>query len=212
MKVFITSGNTWIRIDPVRVVTNVFTGETGLNIANYLSEQNVDVILASSNHYLTELKGRESINYRHYQYFEELDAIIKDVILNEKPDVIIHAAAVSDYQPKEVSTIKIKSNLDELDMGTWVRTKKLIHSIRQEYGYTKSLIQFKLETLENDDELISVGRNSLLKNQSNLCIANRFNELENVIAITSSDQLKMPRSDLHQYLWQWISKKEIDGK
>lgn len=204
MKIFITSGNTWVRIDPVRVVTNIFTGETGLTLANFLIEKKAEVILASSNPYLIELKGHLDIQVRPYQYFEELDFIIKDVIENDKPDVIVHAAAVSDYQPKESSKVKIKSNLDELDMGKWIRTKKLMHSIRQEYGYGNRLVQFKLETLGNDKDLIEVARKSLLSNESNLCIANRFDELENIIAVTKEAQLKMARKDLHQYLWDWI--------
>jgi phosphopantothenoylcysteine synthetase/decarboxylase len=32
-RVLVTAGPTWVAVDGVRVITTVFTGETGLNIA-----------------------------------------------------------------------------------------------------------------------------------------------------------------------------------
>jgi len=204
MKIFITSGNTWVRIDPVRVVTNVFTGETGLKIANYFCEKKEDVILAGSNPYLFQLKGNPQIKFKLFQYFEDLDAVIKTTILQEMPDVIIHAAAVSDYRPKLEHSTKIKSNTDEIDLGKWVPTKKLIHSIRKEYNYVGKLVQFKLETVPTDDQLIEIATRSMQANQANLCIANRMNAMEDVIAIFEGGFQKMKRSELYAFLYQWV--------
>jgi phosphopantothenoylcysteine synthetase/decarboxylase len=204
MKIFITSGNTWVRIDPVRVITNIFTGETGLNIANYLCEKREEVILAGSNTYLFQLKGNPLIKFKLFQYFEDLDSVIKNTILTEKPDVIIHAAAVSDYRPKIEHPKKIKSNSDEIDLGKWVPTKKLIHSIRKEYNFQGKLVQFKLETVSTDEQLIEIAKKSMISNQSNLCIANRMNAMEDVIAVYESGSQKMKRSDLYSYLHQWV--------
>lgn len=204
MKVFITSGNTWVRIDPVRVVTNIFTGETGLNIANFLCEKKEDIILAGSNTYLFQLKGNPKIKYKLFQYFEDLDAVIKNTIEQDKPDVIIHAAAVSDYRPKLEHPSKIKSNADEIDLGKWVPTKKLIKSMRDEYHFKGRLVQFKLETVENDELLIEIAKKSMATNHSDLCIANRMNALDDVIAVSKKGNLKMKRKDLYAYLYEWI--------
>ena len=206
MKIFITSGNTWVRIDPVRVVTNIFTGETGLNIANYLCEKKEDVILAGSNTYLFQLKGNPQIKYRLFQYFEDLDLVIKNTITQDKPDVIIHAAAVSDYRPKLEHPTKIKSNADEIDLGQWVPTKKLIKAIRNEYNFKGRLVQFKLETVENDEQLIQIAKKSMMTNQSDLCIANRMNAMEDVIAVSKNNIQKMKRKDLYSFLHEWILK------
>lgn len=207
MKIFITSGNTWVRIDPVRVVTNIFTGETGLNIGNYLSNKKEEVILAGSNSYLFQLKGNTNIKFKLFQYFEDLDAVIKNTIMQDKPDVIIHAAAVSDYRPKLEHPTKIKSNSDEIDLGRWVPTKKLIQAIRQEYKFKGRLVQFKLETVDTDEQLIAIAQKSMIGNQSDLCIANRMNEMENVIAVYQDGFQKMKRTDLYSYLHQWILQK-----
>ncbi len=204
MKIFITSGNTWVRIDPVRVVTNTFTGETGLALANFLSENNLNIKLASSNEYLTALKANSKFSIDHYKYFEELDAVIKKNIHEFQPDVIIHAAAVSDYRPINESPVKIKSKLDEIDMGKWIPTKKLIKAIRNEYGFTKKLIQFKLETVTTDEELIAVAHKSMLENQSDLCIANRYNALEDVIIVSHEQNKKIKRTELPNHLLKWI--------
>lgn len=208
MKIFITSGNTWVRIDPVRVVTNIFTGETGLNIANYFCEKKIEVILAGSNPYLFQLKGKPQIKFKLFQYFEDLDLIIKNTILDEKPDVIIHAAAVSDYRPKIEHSKKIKSNSNEIDLGKWVPTKKLIHSIRNEYNFQGKLVQFKLETVPTDEQLIEIASKSMKDNQSNLCIANRMNAMEDVIAVFESGFQKMKRSELYSFLHQWVLDKK----
>ena len=207
MKIFITSGNTWVRIDPVRVVTNIFTGETGLNIANYLCDKKEEVILAGSNTFLFQLKGNTNIKYKLFQYFEDLDTVIKTTILQEKPDVIIHAAAVSDYRPKPEHPTKIKSNINEIDLGHWVPTKKLIHSIRKEYHFKGRLVQFKLETVDSDEQLITIAQKSMKTNQSDLCIANRMNAMEDVIAVYQDGVQKMKRTELYAYLHQWILKK-----
>ena len=204
MKIFITSGNTWVKIDPVRVVTNIFTGETGLNIANYLCEKKEDIVLAGSNSSLFQLKGNPKIEYRLFQYFEDLDLIIKNTITQYNPDVIIHAAAVSDYRPLTEHPTKIKSNSEEIDLGKWVPTKKLIRAMRQEYQFKGRLIQFKLETVENDEQLILLAQKSMQANQSDLCIANRLNDMENVIAVSNDVSKKMKRVDLYPYLHKWI--------
>lgn len=204
MKIFITSGNTWVRIDPVRVVTNIFTGETGLNIANFLCDKNEDIILAGSNTYLFQLKGNPKIKYKLFQYFEDLDVVIKNTIEQDKPDVIIHAAAVSDYRPKLEHSIKIKSNADEIDLGKWVPTKKLIKSMRDEYHFNGRLVQFKLETVENDELLINIAKKSMATNRSDLCIANRMNAFEDVIVVSKNGFQKMKRKDLYAYLYEWI--------
>lgn len=206
MKIFITSGNTWVRIDPVRVVTNIFTGETGLNIANFLCEKKEDVILAGSNTYLFQLKGNPNINYKLFQYIEDLDSIIKNTILQDQPDVIIHAAAVSDYRPKSEHPTKIKSNSDEIDLGKWIPTKKLIKAMRDEYQFKGRLVQFKLETVENDEQLIAIAKKSMQTNHSDLCIANRMNAMEDVVAVSKNSNQKMKRKDLYAFLYEWIRK------
>ncbi len=39
MKVLVTAGSTWTKIDDVRIITNRFTGKTGLGLAQGLKKK-----------------------------------------------------------------------------------------------------------------------------------------------------------------------------
>ena len=45
MKVLITGGPTWVKIDEVRIITNIFTGRTALFLAKEFKRRKYDVTL-----------------------------------------------------------------------------------------------------------------------------------------------------------------------
>ena len=100
MKVLITSGSTWIKIDDIRIITNRFTGKTGLFLARKIHEAGHTVTLLTNPHCLNIKKGKSVILYR---YFDEFENQVVKLLKHNKYDAIIHMAAVSDYRLKNTS-------------------------------------------------------------------------------------------------------------
>src|SRR5262245_33008192 len=104
MNVLVTAGNTAVPIDQVRVISNVFTGRTGALLALHGHNRGHQIILLTSHpEVVGELqKGRpvpetgwRLIPYRTFDEFQdEMEAVVRSGGL----DVVIHSAAVSDFQ------------------------------------------------------------------------------------------------------------------
>jgi phosphopantothenoylcysteine decarboxylase/phosphopantothenate--cysteine ligase len=128
-----------VPIDGTRIITNLSSGRLGTTLAQALLEQNVE---------LTALEGpvntplvNPAAKVIRYRYYEELAEALKTV-LKTRFDVIIHAAAVADFQLAKPFTEKINSRQDRLDLSL-VPTEKLILSLREAQP-TALIVGFKL--------------------------------------------------------------------
>ncbi len=94
LKVLITAGPTIEYIDPVRIVTNRSTGKMGYALARAAWRRGAEVELVSGPTYLDPPKA---INIIKVKTAEEM----REAVLNnyKDKDVVIKAAAVSDYKP-----------------------------------------------------------------------------------------------------------------
>ena len=103
MNILITAGNTHAPIDRVRVVTNIFTGRTGANIARTAWVRGHRVtILTSHPELLTDLPEPGSDSERRvsvlpYKTFDDLAWMLQREIRSGVYDAVFHSAAVSDY-------------------------------------------------------------------------------------------------------------------
>jgi phosphopantothenoylcysteine synthetase/decarboxylase len=103
MKILVTAGNTQTPIDEVRVITNVFSGRTGSQIALAAHDRGHSVTLLTSHPELVAERRadlRSSIQWivHPYRTFDDLRALMERLIPLGVYDAIIHCAAVSDYQ------------------------------------------------------------------------------------------------------------------
>lgn len=95
LRLLITSGGTAEPIDSVRVLTNTSSGRTGALLAGYFARRGHEVTLlraASSSSVDTPVHAEET-----YTTFADLDAALTRQLGAQDFDVVIHAAAVSDY-------------------------------------------------------------------------------------------------------------------
>jgi len=101
-KVLVTAGGTVERIDPVRYITNDSSGKMGHAIAKAAHYLGADVTLITA----SSIKVTHSINvvsvYSTDDMFEAVNNRFNDT------DILIMAAAVSDYRPKNTSSHKMK--------------------------------------------------------------------------------------------------------
>lgn len=101
--VLVTAGPTRAEIDPVRFITNKSTGKMGYEIAKEARDRGANVTLVSGT---DSLKRPFGVNFIKINTNEEMyNAVLANF---DNADIVIKAAAVADYKPKEYSTTKIK--------------------------------------------------------------------------------------------------------
>jgi phosphopantothenoylcysteine decarboxylase/phosphopantothenate--cysteine ligase len=108
-KVLVTAGPTREDIDPVRFISNPSTGKMGFSIARAAEQRGAKVVLVTGPTNLPDLRNVTMVRVRTCEQmahvvFERMD----------KSDIVIKAAAVSDYRPKEPAKQKIKKEKDEM--------------------------------------------------------------------------------------------------
>lgn len=110
-KVLVTAGPTIASIDPVRYITNRSSGKMGYAIAEEARDRGAEVTLVSGATSLKAPFGVKLINVKTNA--EMLDNVLEN--FNDQ-DIIIKAAAVADYKPKQYSDKKIKKAADEFEL------------------------------------------------------------------------------------------------
>lgn len=175
-KILVTAGPTWVRIDRVRVLTNIFSGRTGFLIARRLREMGFSpTLLLGAGRFEPEDKKLKVIRFK---YFEELRELVSKELKDKNYRAVVHSAAVSDFMPIEVYQGKISSSRKELLIKLKPAPKiiKEIRLLRPDIY----LIQFKLEVGRKKEELIEVAYASLLRNKSDVVVANDLEDMSNL--------------------------------
>ena len=173
IKILITAGPTWTKLDDVRILTNIFTGRTGVNIAKALREKGAAVTLFFNPHCIgkNETAGLKTVCFRYYDEFKE--KVVKE-LKDKKYDVIIHTAAVSDYKPKRRFNGKLPSGREDISLPL-VPTEKIIKIMRG-LASKAVIIQFKLENKRKC--LIDKSYKSLVNNRTDFVVANALEDLD----------------------------------
>jgi phosphopantothenoylcysteine synthetase/decarboxylase len=168
-KILITAGPTWVPIDDVRVISNTSSGEMGTLLAKEARAcgMDVDVILGPVT-YCESLKG---MRVERFKYFDELLRLISSTLARKPYDVILHAAAVSDYLLKPVPGKISSANLQLILRLT--PAPKLIDLMRR-LNPKALLVMFKLEGEVTDAVLLKRALEAMKKASADLVVANRF--------------------------------------
>lgn len=103
MKILITAGNSHAPIDRVRVITNVFTGRIGAQLARTAWARGHNMTVLTSQPYtLSDLPdpsvdSDRRANVLAFQTFDDLAGRFQHEVKSGNYDCVIHAATVSDY-------------------------------------------------------------------------------------------------------------------
>ncbi|WP_426333077.1 bifunctional phosphopantothenoylcysteine decarboxylase/phosphopantothenate--cysteine ligase CoaBC [Paenibacillus silvae] len=160
-KVVVTAGGTVERIDPVRYITNDSSGKMGFAIAAAARDLGADVKLVMGN---TQAQPPEQVEVIPVQSAQDMyEAVSKEW---QDADIVIKAAAVADYRPKEVYTEKIKKTGDTLSLEL-VKNIDILETLgkRKTHQY---LIGFAAET----QSLEMYAREKLERKNCDLIVAN----------------------------------------
>ena len=172
-KILITAGPTWARVDDVRVITTIFSGNTGIFLARNFKKHGFRVTLIINSPYLdkAQLNGVKVIPFKYFEDFKE--KITKELKAGCY-DTIIHSAAVSDYKLAKAFKGKITSGKQSL-MLKLTPAEKIIKTIRR-LQKNATLIQFKLEIKRKG--LVKKAFKSLRENKSDFVVANALEDLK----------------------------------
>jgi phosphopantothenoylcysteine decarboxylase/phosphopantothenate--cysteine ligase len=170
MHLVITAGPTREALDPVRSLTNLSSGKMGYAIAQVALDQGAEVTLISGPVSLRVPPG--AIYIPVTSALEMQEALNR--ALGEKmtqADALIMSAAVADFRPKEASQEKVKRGKEDLILTLTPNPDLLAEIGTRRSGLRPVLVGFALETVEGDD-LISLGRQKLIKKQVDMVVAN----------------------------------------
>lgn len=192
MKILVTSGGTSEAIDSVRSITNHSTGRLGKIITETLLAAGHEVCLITTKRALKP-EPHPNLSIREIKNTNDLLLEMKECVQDYQ--VLIHSMAVSDYTPVYMTgldEVKTSSNLeelldkknkeakisstDEVQVLFLKKTPKII-SLVKEWNPSIHLIGFKLLVDVTEDHLIEVARQSLVKNQADLIIANDLTQI-----------------------------------
>jgi len=160
-KVIVTAGGTREPIDPVRFIGNRSSGKMGYAIAKIAAKMGANVVLISGPVSLPTPPGVKRIDV-------ETTAAMREAVLAEydDSDIVIKAAAVADYRPKQTATHKIKKTGDSL-----VLELEKNPDILSELGQRKQkqfLVGFAAET----QDLLTHAKEKLSRKNLDMIVAN----------------------------------------
>ncbi|PJC49835.1 MAG: bifunctional phosphopantothenoylcysteine decarboxylase/phosphopantothenate--cysteine ligase CoaBC [Nitrosopumilales archaeon CG_4_9_14_0_2_um_filter_34_16] len=165
-KVLMTAGPTIEHIDPVRVITNLSSGRTGVLLASELISAGAKVTFVYGPGDEKPPKGAKVINVISSK---EMHSAVKSE-LKKKFDIVIMAAAIADYIPTNESKTKIKSS--KLNMNISLKkAPKIIDQIKK-YQKNVLLVGFKAETNLTKSKLIKMAEKKLKESSADMIIAN----------------------------------------
>jgi len=165
-KVLVTAGPTYEPIDPVRFIGNHSTGKMGFDIAEEAASRGATVFLISGP---SSLKAKHP-NIQTTSVISALEMYNECHQLFNEIDIVVGAAAVADYRPKNVATQKIKKNDEEMQI-VLEKNPDILASL----GVNKKhqfMVGFALET-ENE---VVYAKTKLKKKNLDLIVLNSLND------------------------------------
>ena len=189
-KLLVTAGPTQEAIDPVRCLTNHSSGKMGYAIAKMAMLRGADVTLVSGP---TAIEPPLFVKVVPVTSARDMFEAVTS--LSHEQDIIIKAAAVADYRPKQVSEDKVKKKDDQASIEL-ERTDDILKYLGQHKKQGQFLCGFSMETRD----MIRNSRAKLEKKNLDMVAANNlkvegagFQGDTNVLTlITQDEEVSLP--------------------
>ncbi|MBI3035793.1 bifunctional phosphopantothenoylcysteine decarboxylase/phosphopantothenate--cysteine ligase CoaBC [Candidatus Woesearchaeota archaeon] len=163
-KVLVTAGATIEEIDPVRVITNKSSGKMGVNIAEQAFLRGADVFLLRGH---SSVEPNYNIEEEKFSSVADLQDKIKRNLKNF--EIVVHSAAVSDFEVNNKKNRKIKSGQElHLELAPTTKIFENIKKIKKDVF----LVGFKAEHNIPEKNLIDSAYYILKKANADLVVAN----------------------------------------
>ena len=189
-KLLVTAGPTQEAIDPVRCLTNHSSGKMGYAIAKMAMLRGAEVTLVSGP---TAIEPPLFVKVVPVTSARDMFEAVTG--LSDEQDIIIKAAAVADYRPKQVSEDKVKKKDDQASIEL-ERTDDILKYLGQHKKQGQFLCGFSMETRD----MIRNSRAKLGKKNLDMVAANNlkvegagFQGDTNVLTlITQDEEVSLP--------------------
>jgi phosphopantothenoylcysteine decarboxylase / phosphopantothenate---cysteine ligase len=191
--VLVTAGPTREPIDPVRYIGNRSSGKMGYAIAEAALRRGARVILISGPANLKPPSAAELVNVQTAQQ-------MRDAVLARAPEasIIIKAAAVADYRPKNAADQKIKRQAGASLALELEGTSDILAELGKRKSAKQILIGFAAET----ENVLENARKKLLTKSLDAIVVNDVSqpgigfdsERNAVTIITQHDVIDVPES------------------
>ena len=168
-KILIIGGAGYEKIDDFRIITNLSTGKTAIEIAKHAYYLGADVTLLMG---LSQIPIPPYIRHYKFANVESLISHVKEFV-SEKYDAIIVPAALPDFSP-ELKEGKI--DFEEFKKINWKKAPKFLEALRKEYPGV--LVAFKAEAKMSEKALIKEARNIMEKYDLNFVVANLLKDVK----------------------------------
>lgn len=185
-KVLVTAGPTQEPLDPVRFLTNHSSGKMGYAIAEAASNRGAEVVLVSGP---VSIKPPLFVKKFDVTTAKEMFEAVKSEYDNA--DIVIKAAAVADYRPKQIASEKIKKIDGEAKIEL-ERTDDILKYLG-EHKKNQFLCGFSMET----QNMIENSKSKLEKKNLDMIAANNlkvkgagFQGDTNVVTLITKDSVK----------------------
>ena len=185
LKVLVTAGATRERLDPVRFITNDSSGKMGFALAEAARDRGAEVTVVRACVTAPVPDGVRIISV-------ESAMDLYDAMMREAPenDIVIQAAAVSDYRPAEFSAKKIKKDEGREMVLHLVENPDIAAAVGKNKKTGQTLVGFAAET----DRVLEHAQDKLARKNLDMIVANDvtqegagFNVDTNIAAIITRD-------------------------
>ena len=205
-KVIITAGACYEMIDDVRAITNLSSGKMGLALAFAYYLRGFDVTLISSAQNLP--KSMENLEFLSFKSSADLLEILKNKKL-AKDDLLVMAAAISDYIPTKKAKGKIKKSGANLNL-----------ELKENIDILSSLKELKCKKIgfkmEMDEQSALSSAKNMLENKAldavclNVLKAQNYfgSEQNEVLFITKNSQKMLKMASKHEIAAQIVGLSE----
>ena len=163
-KVIVTAGPTQESVDPVRYITNHSTGKMGYELAKAAMLRGAEVTLVSG---VTALAKPLFVDFVQVRSAEDMFEAMKARFLDN--DIIIKAAAVADYKPKNYNTEKTKKKDDDMSIEL-CRTQDILKYMGEHRREGQFYCGFSMET----ENMLENSRAKLTKKNIDMVVANNL--------------------------------------
>lgn len=204
-KIIITSGPTQEPIDPVRFISNRSSGKTGYHLAMEAKAREIGPIVFITGPTFFLPSGVDLIQVETAQ--EMHDAIDKHF---RQADVVIMAAAISDYRSLKYYPDKLKKNSERIILEL-VKTPDILLQLGQRKRKNQLLVGFAAET----EDIFINAQKKLLEKNLDLLVLNEisqnnpaFGSEENQVYLLRPDGIKklekMNKAHVAAHIWDEI--------
>ena len=190
-RILITAGATQEALDPVRYLTNHSTGKMGYALAKAAMVRGAQVTLVSGQ---TNLEPPLFVDLVPIISAQDMYEAVESRF--DETDVLIMAAAVADYRPKEYVDQKIKKKTGD-NVLELARTTDIIGTLSARKKPGQFLCGFSMET----EHMLENSKKKLQKKHLDMIVANNlrtegagFGKDTNVVTLIREDgQMELPK-------------------